>query len=129
MSEETGWICLRCGRFNTRTLVCAECGSRLIEPQDTPKATPLKQRVSVEQVARILASISAPPNLRNRRQLGDIEGDYDKWFDGGAIRIVTGYTVYEFEDGSRAVVDFLPSLSVTIEFVDGTRVTVLQEHR
>lgn len=50
----------------------------------------------------------------------------DKWFDGGAIRVTTGYTTYEFVDGATAIVGVLPHLSVTITFPNGANVEVAQ---
>ncbi|MFQ5694368.1 MAG: hypothetical protein ACE5HB_00095 [Terriglobia bacterium] len=84
-------------------------------------------RVSEDRVARVLNLIAAPPNLRNHPQTGDIQGNYDAWFDGGAICYITGYTEYKFSDGTRAIVIVVPQLSVTIEFADGARVSVVQE--
>ena len=57
------------------------------------------QRVSEADVAHILSLIADPPNLRARPQTGDLSGDYDRWFDGGAIRYITGSTQYVFADG------------------------------
>ena len=86
-----------------------------------------RQRVELNEVARILATIAAPPNLRDRPRAGDLGGDFDRWFDGGAIRFVTGYTVYQFTDGTRATVPaMLPHLSVALELATGQRVTVVQ---
>ena len=86
-----------------------------------------EKRVGEDEVARILGLIAQPPNLRDQPKAGDVTGDFDKWFDGGAIRFVTGTTHYQFTDGSRATVGVLHSLSVWIEFENGACVSVRQE--
>ena len=86
-----------------------------------------EKRVSEDEVARILSLIAQPPSLRDQPKVGDVTSDFDKWFDGGAIRFVTGTTHYQFTDGARATVGVLPSLSVWIEFGNGARVSVRQE--
>jgi len=61
----------------------------------------LKRRVDEETVARILLAIATPPNRREEANPGDLSGNFDFWFDGGAARTITGWTEYEFEDGAR----------------------------
>lgn len=78
----------------------------------------------VESVARILELIRRPPNLRREPRPGDLEGDFDQWFDGGAIKGVTGSTYYHFADGSRATVPVTVQPRVTIVFPDGWSVSV-----
>lgn len=78
------------------------------------------------EVVNVLNVIAEPPNRRARPQDGDLEGDYDEWFDGGAIRHVTGYDVYEFQGGVRVTWDVRPHLSITIELVNGSRISVKQ---
>ncbi len=86
------------------------------------------RRVSEKSVAEILNLIAAPPNLREKPNPGDIEGDFDFWFDGGAAMVETGCVHYRFENGARAdVAAPIPALSVTIVFPDGSRVRLKQE--
>lgn len=87
---------------------------------------PYKQ-VGIAEVARILALVADPPNPRKVRLQGDLEGDYDEWFDGGAVRYHTGHTDYALADGARAFVIGLGWLSVSVWLPDGRRVQVVQE--
>jgi hypothetical protein len=126
--SETGWICHQCGHFNTRTTTCEECGTKQI-PETMLEETPLIKRVSENEVAHILDMITNPPNRRECPIEGDIEGDFDAWFDGGAIRVVTGYTDYKFIDGISVTVHTLPRLLIIIKFANGESVSIAQEDR
>ncbi|RJP19937.1 MAG: hypothetical protein C4520_11930 [Candidatus Abyssobacteria bacterium SURF_5] len=84
--------------------------------------------INLRDVANILFLIAERPNMRNRPLPGDIDGDFDYWFDGGAVRGVTGTTSYEFIDGTEAMEGVLPWISLTIRFANGARVGVHQEH-
>ncbi len=87
-----------------------------------------KQRVSEEAVANVLALISAPPNRREKPLAGDLERRFDFWFDGGACAIITGWNEYVFREGTVAQVGSCnPTLSVSVRFPDGRRVTVEQK--
>jgi hypothetical protein len=77
-------------------------------------------------VGRILLCIATPPNRREKPVPDDLTGLFDFWFDGGAARMITGWTQYEFADGTRARVDVTPRLSVVIQFQDGCCVSVKQ---
>ena len=66
-------------------------------------------------LADILSAISSPPGLRTTRRDGDLPGAFDKWFDGGAIKFVTGWNEYHFDDGSVAVVPTSPALRVRVD--------------
>lgn len=131
MLDQTGWLCPKCGYFNTGTSICARCGEELIrlDPVQPKPRWDWGNRAKEDQVARILGMIAIPPNRRQHPQSGDLIGEFDEWFDGGALRFVTGYTEYEFSDGSRATVDVLPYLSILIELSNGERVSVCQEHQ
>ena len=83
----------------------------------------------LREVARILSLVADPPNRRARPAHGDLQGDHDEWFDGGAIAHVTGYTDYDFADGSRATVHVLPRLLIDIKLAAGACVGVEQEDR
>jgi hypothetical protein len=58
----------------------------------------------LESVSRVLGLIAALPNLRTQQQPGDRPGPFTHWFDGGAYGVVAGYTVFEFDDGARALI-------------------------
>jgi len=86
------------------------------------------RRVAESRVAQVLGLIAAEPNRRSVAAAGDIVGQFDYWFDGGAAKVETGYIEYRFSDDTRAVVGCpVPALSVVIEFPDGCRVRVQQE--
>ena len=76
-------------------------------------------------VANILQRLR-PTATRQVAIAGDLSGDFDGWFDGGAFRSETGASVYTFADGSRARVGVHPWLAVVITFADGTEVSVLE---
>ena len=78
-------------------------------------------------VARVLATIESPPGLRTDRRIGDLGGAFDQWFDGGAVKIVTGWNEYHFSDGTLAVVSGALTLQVEIRFPTGGYVRV-SEH-
>jgi hypothetical protein len=83
--------------------------------------------VSEEEVARILNTVAAPPNLRTEPLPGDLSSRFGKWFDGGAIRTDTGIQTYQFADGTTVWVGTpLIWLSVTIQLPDGRLVKVHQ---
>jgi hypothetical protein len=86
----------------------------------------LKRRVNEGAVSKILMCIADPPNRRKEPIPGDLVGSFDFWFDGGAAKYVTGWTEWEFSDGSRAKVDVVPGLAVRIQFANGCGVEVLQ---
>ena len=85
------------------------------------------QRVDEFEVARILQLISQLPNRRDKAHPGDVSGDFDFWFDGGACHIWTGRLEFVFENGIKAdVAAPIPSLSLTIHFPDGRGVEIRQ---
>lgn len=87
----------------------------------------LERRVDEQSVAEVLRCIATPPNKRDEPIAGDLSGTFDYWFDGGAARIVTGWTEYQFTSGIRAIVDGLEGLSITVTFPNGSRVRVQQD--
>ena len=95
--------------------------------QQEKQATPWDNRISESAVARILTLIATTPNRRETPKRGDLQGDFDVWFDGGAIRYHTGNTDYEFTDGSSAGISVTYCLFVGITFPNGVRVHVQQK--
>jgi hypothetical protein len=83
-------------------------------------------RIGEGRVADILRLIADTPGRRETAAAGDVAGEFDYWFDGGACRLETGVTRYVFTDGSRASVVVLPYLGVGITFPDGEEVSVVQ---
>jgi hypothetical protein len=86
-----------------------------------------RNRIDESQVARVLQLIATTPNRRDRPIAGDLPGKFDFWFDGGAGQTITGWNEYDLTDGTRVVVATIPSLSVTIQFPNGSRVAVHQD--
>ena len=78
-------------------------------------------------IAEILDAIAHPGNPRKIPGKHDLQGDFTGWFDGGAIRVVTGETFYHFADGAIASIPTTPSLLIGIELADGKRFTLRQE--
>jgi len=85
-----------------------------------------RRRVDEQSVANFLTCIGRSANRRERPTVGDLSGSSDFWFDGGAGRQITGWTEYCLIDGTRATVDVVPALAVTIEFPNGCVVEVRQ---
>jgi hypothetical protein len=83
--------------------------------------------VNESEVARILGLIANPPNLREHPNEGDVPGNFQAWFDGGAIRVDTGTKTYFLADGTRILL-LAPVtwLSAEIRFPDGNLVIVRQ---
>lgn len=87
-------------------------------------------RIDEQRIAEILATIAAPRNRRYRPLEGDLTGDFDFWFDGGACRIHTGSQHYVFADGTHAhLVMPAPWLSVNVVFPNGEIVDIVQRTR
>jgi hypothetical protein len=82
--------------------------------------------VSKAQVAQVLQLITTLPHKREQPIVGDLPGKFDFWFDGGAVRHVTGWSEYELADGSRVEGFVVPGLSLVIQFSNGARVRVQQ---
>ena len=87
----------------------------------------LDDPIDLRDVGRILTVIADPPNVRTEPRVDDLQGDFDEWFDDGARRIVTGYSSYQFQDGSTAEVPNSLMLNVSITLPSGARVVVRQE--
>jgi hypothetical protein len=89
----------------------------------------MPNRVTIQDVARILEMMSQLANKRKTPREGDIQGDFDEWFDGGARRFVTGTTTYEFSDGTHVLVSVTQFLRMSIRFPNGETVQISQESR
>jgi hypothetical protein len=85
------------------------------------------RRVSDDEVAEIARLIAFAQNERNRRNRplpGDLEGEFDQWFDGGAVQWVTGVTRYFFHNGATARTPIMPPFDTYVYFPDGRSVTI-----
>lgn len=63
---------------------------------------PRKPRADLGAVARVLWAISSTPGRRSERVEGDLEGDHDYWFDGGALDYDTDFNRFTLADGTEA---------------------------
>jgi hypothetical protein len=81
----------------------------------------------LENIVHILRLINERPNKRNQPRSDDLQGLYTSWFDGGAVAEMTGYTSYEFADGSKAMVHVLGYLYITITLANGTEICLIEE--
>jgi hypothetical protein len=90
-------------------------------------AGPFDRRIGESRVAKVLDLIGSPPNQRDDPREGDLAGDFDYWFDGGACRIHTGSQHFVFADGTEAhLAAPVPWLNVNVVFPDGRIVDVVQ---
>lgn len=87
----------------------------------------MQEYIRVSEVADLLSLIADPPNCRDRPIEGDLDGDFDFWFDGGACKDVTGDRRYVFKEGHKASMPTTPGLVVSIKFADGRSVQLIQE--
>ena len=83
--------------------------------------------VDLSSVLQRLSTVDSPPNLRSTPRPGDLHGKFDRWFDGGALKNVTGWNEYHFSDGTLAVVPTAPTLQVELRFPSGAYVLVHEQ--
>jgi hypothetical protein len=81
----------------------------------------------LESVACLLNLMAAPPNLRSQPMPSDLAGHFTQWFDGGAIDTTTGYTVFEFNDGSRGLIP-TPFPHIFIQLASGEHLSLSLEN-
>lgn len=80
--------------------------------------------VDLRTLSGILATIADPPGLREQPRPQDPQGDFHRWFDGGAIRVVTGWEEFHFADGTLAVLSSSLLFGLSVRLPLGTWVTV-----
>jgi hypothetical protein len=85
--------------------------------------------MEIHTLGDVLHCIAFPPNKRNRPTPSDVRGQFDFWFDGGACRVVTGWTEYQFSSGVRAIVRVIGMFSVTVTFPNGSCVHIDEDPR
>ena len=78
------------------------------------------------EVARILTLMVAPPNPRQHPLKQDLKGNFDIWFDGGAVKHDTGISTYTFANGSSATTGTSLLLGVGITLPSGRTVSVTE---
>jgi hypothetical protein len=77
-------------------------------------------------VAKILMLMTAPPHPRHRPLEHDLKGNFDIWFEGGAVKHDTGISRYAFADGSSASTGTSLNLGVEIILPNGRRISVTE---
>ena len=78
------------------------------------------------EVARILTLMAAPPNPRQRPLEKDLKGNFDVWFDGGAVKHDTGISTYAFANGSSATTGTSLRFAIGITLPKGRRISVTE---
>ena len=68
----------------------------------------------IAKVGKVLTLMSASPNYRNRPLAHDLQGDFDMWFDGGAVKRDTGVSSWTFTDGTTATMVVSPGADIFI---------------
>jgi hypothetical protein len=85
--------------------------------------------INLRTVSRVLDSIETQPGLRAEHRPGDLDGHFDQWFDGGAVKFVTGWNEYHFVDGTFALIPTTPTLHVEIRLPSGSYVIVSEQRQ
>jgi len=85
------------------------------------------QRIDLPEVTEVLNLINNPPNIHDHFLPGDLEGNFDSWFDGGAVNRITGYNIYQLKNGTQITLFVLPRLLLTIKFPNGEVIHISSE--
>jgi hypothetical protein len=80
-------------------------------------------------VARILTHMAAPPNPHRVPTDRDLTGNFDLWFDDGAVKHDTGISAYRFIDGSAATTGSSLRFAVHIRLADGRLLELVEKER
>jgi hypothetical protein len=130
----TGRFCTRCGAaLQTGPLPAGAAAPGAGGGEASPSTYRNSAQVLVEfarqrarrlQLATILELLAERPNYRQRPQPGDMAGDFDAWFDGGAVRYLTSITEYYFANGARASFHDLSLRKLFVELPDGAKITI-----
>jgi hypothetical protein len=83
--------------------------------------------LDLREVLNHLAAIASPPRLRMKPAKNDLNGKFDQWFDGGALKTVTGWHEYHFANGALAVVPSTPMLHIEIRFSSGAYIVLSEQ--
>lgn len=75
-------------------------------------------------VARTLHKITTLPGLHATPTPTDLAGSYSEWFDGGAVKHVTGWDEFYLNDGTVAVVSGSLEGGVDMRLPDSTYVRI-----
>ena len=71
-----------------------------------------------------LILIDLRPHQRKEPQTGDLVGDFDFWFDGGAVKITKDVDLYFFQDGTKAIHRNDESQILQITWKDGVVIEI-----
>jgi len=85
--------------------------------------------IDLRTVLRQLSSIDSPPSLRSVPKPGDLNGKFDQWFDGGALKVVTGWSEYHFSDGTLAIVPTTATLLIEMRLPSGAYIIVSEQSK
>lgn len=89
---------------------------------------PLKPPARLNEVARLMRLMDEMPGRRDRPATGDLEGPYDVWFDGGAVRYLTNINSFDFADGASAwLSSFALGLKGGVKLASGETIVFEQE--
>jgi hypothetical protein len=80
------------------------------------------------EVARILTLMTTEPHPRQRPLEHDLKGNFDIWFDGGAVKHDTGISTYVFANGSGASTGSSRQVQVGITLPSGRTISVAEVH-
>jgi hypothetical protein len=80
--------------------------------------------VDLRVLSGILSTVASPPGLREEPRAQDLKGDFHRWFDGGAIKNVTGWQEFHFADGTLAVLSGSLLFGLSVRLPSGTWVTI-----
>jgi hypothetical protein len=78
------------------------------------------------EVARILTLMIVPPSPRPRPLEHDLKGNFDIWFDGGAVKHDTGMSTYAFANGSKATIGTSLRVGVGITLPSGRTISIAE---
>jgi hypothetical protein len=80
--------------------------------------------VDLRTLSSILSTIASPPGLREQPRPQDPQSNFHRWFDGGAIRDITGWQEFHFTDGTLAVLSGSLLFGLSVRLPSGTWVTI-----
>ena|SRR5579859_2602194 len=86
------------------------------------------QRARRLHVSTRLELLAELPRYHQRPRPGDMIGQFDAWFDGGAVRYLTSITEYHFADGTHASCHGLSLRTLHVALTDGAQITIESCH-
>jgi hypothetical protein len=68
----------------------------------------------IAKLGKLLTLMSAHKNYRDKPLAHDLDGDFDQWFDGGAVKYDTGISKWTLADGTTAEMIVCPGADISI---------------